>query len=606
MFESQFQTFTNVTDRSRGAGRLKALRAQLKAEGLDGFVIPRADEYQNEYVPPSAERLAWLTGFAGSAGTAVVLSRKAAIFVDGRYTLQVREQVDGTAFALIDSGTTSPEAWIGAHLPSGGKLGYDPWLMTVAQAERLAQAVRQAGGTLVAVAGNPLDAVWSERPQPPLGQVFLHRPALAGESASRKLKRIAAACGNADALFVSDAHSANWAFNIRGRDISFTPLALCTALVPKAGRPRLYIDARKLSGAVQAALSKLSDIVAPDALLGDLARLGAEGKTIRFDAASAPSMCVATLREAGGTADVGADPVALMKARKNDTELAGTRAAHLRDGAALVRFLAWLDIHAPKGGVTEIGAAKALETFRRETGALRDLSFPAISGFGPHSALPHYRVSEASDLPIGKGMFLIDSGAQYEDGTTDITRTVAVGKPTAEMRDRFTRVLKGHIAIARAVFPSGATGAQIDSFARVALWEAGLDFDHGTGHGIGSYLSVHEGPQRIAKTGTQPLLRGMIVSNEPGYYKEGAFGIRIENLIVVEPRVIAGAERQMLGFETISFAPIDLTLVEPRLMTPIEIRWLDAYHAQVRKLLSGLLDAPTRAWLAKATRKVAA
>ena len=601
MFESHFQSFGEMGELAKGAERARALRAELKRRGLAGFVVPRADEHQNEYVPACAERLLWLTGFSGSAGLAIVLMDKAAIFIDGRYTVQVADQVDVKVFTprhLIDE---PPGAWIGAHLKGRERLGYDPWLHTPEAVERFVKACAQAGAELVACESNPLDAVWADRPAPPLGAVSLHKKRFAGEAARAKLKRVQAALKDYAGLVVSDAHNVAWLLNIRGADVGHTPLPLCFALVPKAGRATLFIDGRKLTPAVRAALAPLADLAEPDALIGAIE--GARGKWL-FDGATAPARLSQALTQAGGEAVIGADPITLMKAAKNSTELAGARVAHLRDGAALARFLAWFDAESPRGKLTEIDACKALETFRRETGALKDISFPSIAGAGPHAAIPHYKVNDKSNLAIGRGIFLIDSGGQYEDGTTDITRTICVGKASAEMRDRFTRVLKGHIAIAQAVFPKGTSGAQIDALARVALWRAGLDFDHGVGHGIGSYLSVHEGPQRIAKTGTTPLVPGMIVSNEPGFYAAGKFGIRIENLLVVEARAIAGAERVMLGFETISLAPIDRRLIEPRLLDAGKIAWLDAYHRRVRKALSPLVDRATRAWLLKATQAV--
>jgi Xaa-Pro aminopeptidase len=405
---------------------------------------------------------------------------------------------------------------------------------------------------------------------------------------------------------VSDPHNVAWLFNIRGADVSHTPLPLSFAHVPKSGAPTLFIDGRKLSNAIRARLSDLATIAEPTELPGFVDALGGDHGRIAFDASTVPEMLTRRLRTAGGEPVVGSDPITVLKARKNEAELQGARAAHVRDGAAMVRFLAWFHAEAPKGDLTEIRAAQALETFRRDTGGLKDISFPTISAAGPNAAMPHYRVSETSNRKVGRGLFLIDSGAQYEDGTTDITRTVAVGKLAREPRDRFTRVLKGHIAVARAVFPKGTTGAQIDALARQPLWRAGLDFDHGTGHGIGSYLSVHEGPQRISKAGAIALEPGMIISNEPGYYAVGRYGIRIENLIVVEPRTIAGAEREMLGFETISLAPIDAEAIDVKLLETDEIAWLDAYHARVRAILSPMVDRPTRAWLAKATRKLSA
>ncbi|MBL8589091.1 MAG: aminopeptidase P family protein [Methylobacteriaceae bacterium] len=604
VFESRLQSFAVVSDPATVAPRLAALRAELKRRGLDGFVAPRADEHQNEYVQKSAERLAWLTGFTGSAGLAVALADKAALFVDGRYTLQAKEQTDAAAFAIVHLIETPPERWLEANAAKGARIGYDPWLMTRDQVARLAKGAQAAGASLVALDDNPVDAVWSDRPAPPPAPVTLHPPKYAGESAAKKIARLRKTLGKLDALAISDPHSVAWLFNIRGGDVGCTPLPLAWALVAREGKPRLYVDGRKLSNAVRAKLADLADVEEPRALLADLERLGRDGATVRFDSTTAPEKLAATLEAAGGKADVGADPTALMKAAKNRAELDGARAAHLRDGAALTRFLAWFDAHARKGALTEIDAAAALESFRRETGKLKDLSFPSISAAGPNAALPHYRVNERSNRVIGRGVYLIDSGAQYEDGTTDVTRTLAVGRPTAEMRDRATRVLKGHIAIAMAVFPKGTTGAQLDTLARESLWRAGLDFDHGTGHGVGSYLSVHEGPQRIAKTGTTPLVEGMIISNEPGYYRPGHFGVRLENLVVVEKRVIAGAEREMLGFETLTLAPFDLALIDNRLLTRFEVAWLDAYHARVRKALSPLLDAPTRKWLAQATRKI--
>jgi Xaa-Pro aminopeptidase len=604
VFESLYQSFTDNADASQSAARLAALRAELKTHGLDGFIVPRADRHQNEYVPPSEERLAWLTGFTGSAGLAIVLQDRAALFVDGRYTIQVREQVDLKVVEPVALATTSPEKWLEGNLRAGAKLGYDSWLHTPGQIERYEKAAKAAGAELVAVVQNPIDAIWTDRPAPPRGAVKRHPPKLAGEPTRKKLARVTAALGKADALLISDPHAVAWVFNIRGQDVDHTPLPLAFALIPREGRPRLYVEAAKLNPNVRTYLEEHAEIADPAALEDDLMRLGVEAKRVFFDSATAPTRLTRLLKEAGGTADVGADPITLMKARKNPAELEGTRAAHLRDGIAMSRFLYWFSEEAPKGKLTEIDAAQALETFRRETGELKDVSFPTISAAGPNSAIPHYRVTEATNRKIKRGIFLVDSGAQYEDGTTDITRTLAVGAPTQEMRDRFTRVLKGHIAIARAVFPQGTSGAQIDALARLPLWQAGLDFDHGTGHGVGSYLSVHEGPQRISKLSNVALEPGMILSNEPGYYKAEHFGIRIENLVVVAPVKIKGAERDMLGFETITFAPIDLALVESKLLDGDEIAWLDAYHARVRKLISPQLSPDERAWLKQATQPI--
>ena len=603
-FESHFQSFAELADPARAAGRVAALRAELKALGLAGFLIPRADEHQNEYVPPGAERLAWLSGFTGSAGAAVVLADKAAVFVDGRYTIQAREQVDAKLFSICDLVSDPPSRWLAREAPKGAAIGYDPWLHTPAAVEALRRGADEAGAKLVPVEANPVDAIWSDRPPAPCTPVVLHPEKLAGESAAKKLARIAAALGKADGLVLSDPHAVAWAFNIRGGDVAHTPLPLSWAIVPRDGRARLYVEGAKLSNSVRAALEDLADVREPSALVGDLENLAREKKKLMFDATTAPEKLVALYRDSGGVAEVGADPTALMKARKTPAELKGSRAAHLRDGAAMVEFLAWFAEEAPKGRLTEIGAAQALETFRRATGKLKEISFGTISAFGAHAALPHYRVTEKSDARIGKGIYLVDSGAQYVDGTTDITRTTLVGAPKGDMRDKYTRVLKGHIAIATAVFPPGTTGAQIDAYARRALWEAGTDFDHGTGHGVGAYLSVHEGPQRISKLGGVALEPGMIISNEPGYYREGAYGIRIENLIVVEERRIAGAERRMLGFETITFAPIDTALVDVKLMTREEIAWLNAYHKAVWEKLEAKVSPGARKWLKGETKKI--
>jgi Xaa-Pro aminopeptidase len=602
---ARFQFFDDPADGAASRPHLAALRAELARRGLDGFIVPRADRYQNEYVPPSDERLAWISGFTGSAGSAILLADRAALFVDGRYTLQASEQVDTDLFEIVHLAETSLDQWIEKTLREGQKLGFDPWLHTVEGAERLAKACAAAGATLVATEPDPVDAVWSDRPAPPLGAVVLHDEKFAGEPAAHKLERIRAELGKLKtaAIVISDPHAACWTFNIRGSDVAHTPLALATAIVPREGRPSLYVDGRKLSNAVRHSLGELTELREPDAFAADLKALGATHATVRLDASSAPDAIGRLINGSGGKIRRGADPIARMKAVKNATEIAGSHAAHLRDGAAMARFLAWLDREVPGGKLTEIAAVETLEDFRRDTGRLKDVSFPTISGFGPNGAVVHYRVTRKTNRAIAPdGLFLIDSGAQYEDGTTDITRTVAIGTPSEEMRDRFTRVLKGHIAIARAVFPEGTSGAQLDSFARQHLWAAGLDFDHGTGHGVGSYLSVHEGPARISKLGTATLAAGMILSNEPGYYKTGAYGIRIENLVLVTAAPpVAGGEKPLLAFETLTRAPIDRRLIAPALLDAEEIAWLDAYHAMVERELAPLLDAGTRAWLSGAT-----
>jgi Xaa-Pro aminopeptidase len=604
MFEARFQSFDDTNVRASSAKRVAELRTELKRRGLDGFVVPRADRQQNEYLPASEERLAWLTGFTGSAGLAVVLEDGAALFVDGRYTVQANTEVDANIFAVEHLVEHPPEQWLEQNLKVGAKLGYDPWLHTNEQAEKLKRACVSAGAELVAVEGNPIDELWQDRPPPPSGSVSLRDIKLSGELATDKLRRIRAELKKlrADALLVSDPQNVAWTFNIRGADVAHTPLALAYALIPGEGRPALYVDAAKLSNNVRQALEEFTDVRAAEDLARDLGNL--PSKVIRLDQASAADAFTSLLTSHGSKPQRGADPIGLLKATKNHAEIVGTRAAHKRDGAAVTRFLAWFDKEAPFGKLTEIDAVAALESFRRDTGALKDISFPTIAGAGPNGAIVHYRVTRASNRRIGKNeLFLIDSGAQYEDGTTDITRTIVVGKPTAQMRDRFTRVLKGHIAVATAVFPENTSGAQLDPLARTALWQGGLDFDHGTGHGVGSYLSVHEGPARISKLGTVALRRGMILSNEPGYYKTAAYGIRIENLVLViaAPEPI-GAEKPLNTFETLTLAPIDRRLIDKSELTSKERAWLDSYHERVNETLAPLVDAATRKWLYKATK----
>jgi Xaa-Pro aminopeptidase len=609
MFEALFQTFEEPESGVALTARLSAFREELARRNLSGFVVPRADQQQNEYVPPSEERLAWLTGFTGSAGQAIVLPQAAALFVDGRYTLQAAKQVDGKAWSVEPLVDPPPESWLGKHLKAGDRLGFDPWLHTSAAAERLAAACARAGAELVAVDSNPLDSVWTERPAPPLGPVSVHGAQFSGEAEAEKLKRIRLEIAKlgAEALVLSDSHAVAWTFNIRGADVSHTPLPLSYALVPKDGRPTLFIDHRKLSNSARDHLEQSAEVREPDALAPALTELAQRGAAIALDSATAADALSRLISSAGGKPLRGSDPVSLLKAVKNTTEIEGTRNAHRRDAVALARFLAWIDREAPTGALTEIDTVEALESFRRENGLLKDVSFPTISGAGSNGAIVHYRVTRKTNRKIAPGeLFLIDSGAQYQDGTTDITRTVVVGTPTPEMCDRFTRVLKGHIAIARAVFPEGTTGAQLDSLARLALWEAGLDFDHGTGHGVGSYLSVHEGPARLSKLGAVPLRRGMILSNEPGYYKAGAYGIRIENLVlVIEAPAIAGAEKSLNAFETLTLAPIDRRLVARQLLSADEISWLDDYHARVAATLAPLLDPDTQRWLVSATAPIA-
>jgi Xaa-Pro aminopeptidase len=585
------------------ASRLALLREELARRGIAGFLVPRADEHQGEYVPLRAQRLSWLTGFTGSAGLAVVLPDRAAIFVDGRYTLQVRAEVDGGLYEYRHISEQPAAEWIAAHLGRGQVLGYDPWLHTSGEIERYAAAAAKAGGRLQPLDSNPLDAVWKDQPPPPLAPVVPHDLRYAGKPAAEKRSELAAslAAAGVDAAVLTAPDSIAWLLNIRGGDVSHTPLPLSFAILHHDASVDLFIDRRKLVPELVAHLGGEVRLHPPEALASALGAL--RDKTIQLDPATAP-VAVANLLTAGGAKlHRASDPCVLPKSRKNAIELAGTREAHRRDGAALTRFLAWLSREAPSGRIAEIAASDRLEEFRREGELIRDLSFPTISGAGANGAIVHYRAAPKTEKHLLPGtLYLVDSGAQYLDGTTDVTRTVAIGTPPAEARDRFTRVLKGHIALATCRFPAGTTGSQLDALARHALWQVGLDFDHGTGHGVGSYLGVHEGPQRISKLpNSQALLPGMIVSNEPGYYKTGAYGIRIENLVVVVPCEMPGAEREMLCFETLTLAPIDRALIDTALLSPEEIAWLDAYHARVREILTPLLDRETAEFLAAAT-----
>jgi Xaa-Pro aminopeptidase len=609
MFEAHFQTFEEPEAGVALTARLAMLREELARRKLTGFVIPRADQQQNEYVPPSEERLAWLTGFTGSAGLAVALTHEAALFVDGRYTIQAAKQVDARAWAVESLIDPPPESWVSAHLRAGDRLGFDPWLHTFAAAERLSAACAKAGAELVAVDSNPVDAIWQDRPQPPIAPVAVHGMQHAGVTEAEKLTQIRSEIGKlgTEALVLSDSHAVAWTFNIRGADVAHTPLPLSYALVPKDGRPTIFIDHRKLSNLTRDHLEQSADVREPDAMAPTLMALAKSGASIALDNATAADALSRLITGAGGKPVRGSDPIALLKAVKNATEIKGTQTAHRRDAVALARFLAFIDREAASGKLTEIDAVEALETFRRDTGALKDVSFPTISGTGPNGAIVHYRVTRKSNRRIVPGdLLLIDSGAQYEDGTTDVTRTMAVGDPTGEMRDRFTRVLRGHIAIARAIFPDGTTGAQLDTLARQYLWAAGVDFEHGTGHGVGSYLSVHEGPARISKLGTTPLKRGMILSNEPGYYKTDGFGIRIENLELVVEADIKGAEKSMNAFETLTLAPIDRRLIDVGMLGKDELDWLNTYHARVRAEVRPALDEATKAWLDQATAELKA
>ena len=575
-----------------------ALRAELRRRGLDGFLVPRADEYQGEYVPPSAARLAWLTGFTGSAGIAVLLLEKGAVFSDGRYTLQMPEQVDTEVFACLHISDDPPDEWVAANLPPGGALGYDPWLHVEKEVRKFEKAAVEAGGRLVACEDNPLDAAWTDRPAPPAAPMVAHDIAYAGRESADKRRELAAGLDEAgrDAAVLTLPDSIAWLLNIRGGDVAHTPLPLCFALLDREGKVELFVDPAKPAAGLGAHLGNEVLLAPPEAF--GLALDALAGRSVQVDGARAPAWVVSRLEAAGAKIERERDPCILPKARKNEGEIAGTKAAHRRDAGAMADFLAWLDREGPAGRQTELSAAARLRSYREALPLFRDLSFPTISGAGPNGAVVHYGVTEATDRALAPDMlYLVDSGAQFLDGTTDITRTTAIGTPTEHQRACFTRVLKGHIALATARFPEGTTGAQLDALARAPLWQGGLDFDHGTGHGVGSYLSVHEGPQRVARSGNEPLLPGMIVSNEPGYYEPGAFGIRIENLLLVreDPDF-----PDMLSFETLTFAPIDRRLIDIALLTPAERGWLNAYHAEVREVAA--CEDPL--WLEAATAPV--
>ncbi len=590
---------------STHADRLTALRDQLKRDRLDGFVVPLTDEHMSEYVGGYAQRLAWLTGFQGSAGTAAVLPEAAAIFTDGRYTLQVRQQVDGDYWAYVGVPQMSVAGWLADHAAQGARIGYDPWLHTRAWVQEAGKALAERGATLVPVDTNPVDAVWPDRPTPSNATLAVQSDDQAGQSSAQKRAAIAdwLTARKADAVVLTALDSIAWAFNIRGQDVDHTPVALAYTIVQADGTADLFIAPEKLTDAVRQHLGNAIRIHDRAGFADALA--GYAGKRVAADPERAVAAIFDALDAGGATVLAQRDPVVLAKALKNPVEIAGHRAASARDGAALARFLRWVEAEAPKGGQTELSCAAKLLAFREASGVLLDTSFDTISATGAHGASPHYRVDEQSNAPLELGqLYLVDSGGQYRDGTTDVTRVLPIGAPTPEMRDRFTRVLKGHIALATAIFPHGTNGGQLDGFARRPLWEVGLDYAHGTGHGVGAYLSVHEGPQRIATPNypgggpSEPLRAGMIISNEPGYYKAGEYGIRIENLILVEDREVDGAEAPMLGFETLTFCPIERSLIVPALLNDAERDWLDAYHTRVMAVLGPQMAGDELAWLA--------
>ena len=587
------------------SSRLTALRASIRSLGLNGFIVPKNDAFQNESVPPHWDRLAWLTGFTGSAGCAVILEGKAALIVDSRYTLQAKAQVDAFLYAVELFPKTQIGSYLAANAPQGAAIGYDPTLPTLKGFKALEEEAKKAGLDLRPIVPNPIDELWQDRPAGRHFPIIMHGEDYAGESASSKIARLQKAIEekNAASILVSAPDAVAWLFNIRGRDVANTPVPLVRAYVPLTGRPVIFTSPGHITAENQSFIEPLAGIQDLSALADALPGLIGKGSKVIADPAQTTLHVADALKKAGVTLIETADPCTLFKARKNAVELQGARNAHIRDGAAMCRFLAWLDEKAPSGEVTEIAASDRLEAFRRDTGLLEDLSFDTISGAGSNGAIVHYRATPETNKTLEPGtLYLIDSGGQYRDGTTDVTRTVAIGTPPEDTRRHFTLVLKGHIAIATARFPSGTRGVDIDAFARRALWEAGLDYGHGTGHGVGSFLSVHEGPQSISRNGMAELEPGMILSNEPGYYREGHYGIRLENLIAVtEAAPIDGGETPMLGFENLTLAPFDRRLIVPTLLSAAERDWLNAYHARVRRELAPHLQERDAKWLEAAT-----
>jgi Xaa-Pro aminopeptidase len=595
------QTFDEATDRSFGPKHVPLIRKAMAEQGLDGFVVPHEDEHQNEYLPAANDRLAWATGFTGSAGAAVILKDKAAVFVDGRYTLQVRDQVDQAAFEIRDLVEGGVPAYLESAAAEGQVIGYDPRLHSPDALDRLKAAVRKAGAVLRPVSPNPLDTAWGQaRPPQPAAPVAPHPLQYSGEDSASKRHRLAEglAAHGAEAAVITAPASIAWLFNVRGGDVIRSPLPIGQAILNADGSARLFLDPQKVTPDLPAWLGNEVRLETPGDLPQALTEL--KGKTVLVDPGQSSSWYFEALGSAGATVQRGEDPCVLPRACKNAVEIEGTKRAHARDGAALTRFLHWVATEGQVNPPDEIEAVSRLESFREETGALKDLSFDTIAGAASNGAIVHYRPTERLNKRAEKGsLLLIDSGAQYLDGTTDVTRTVAIGEPSTEMCERFTLVLKGHLALARVRFPAGTTGSALDALARMALWAHGLDYDHGTGHGVGSYLGVHEGPQRIAKQPNFVALRpGMIVSNEPGYYKEGGYGIRIETLqFVTEPTMIEGGERPMLGFETLTMAPIDRRLVVSSMLTAEERAQFDAYHARVLAVVGPQVPGDVRAWL---------
>ncbi|WP_419910165.1 aminopeptidase P family protein [Hoeflea sp.] len=608
-----FQSFDVTASAAASKDRLERLRSRFDALGIDAFLVPRSDRFQGEYVPESEARLAWLTGFTGSAGVALILRQDAHIFVDGRYTTQVRQEVDPALFTPEDLIKNPPRQWLEEKAPQGFRLGIDPWLHTLRESRALQKSLGTSGGEIVYLDANPIDAIWDDRPAEPAGAVSVQPEQFAGRTAHEKLEQISAAIKDADAdcCVITDPSSIAWIYNIRGSDVPHTPHPLAFAIIDADGSNRLFMDSSKPGRDAAAHLARVTQIVDPGELEPALAALGADGAKVMLDPGLAPARIAGLITSAGGRLVEKADPARLPRAQKNPVELTGSRTAHERDGAAMVAFLAWLDRQKP-GTTDEINAVRQLEDARRTTGErlqmpLLDISFDTISGSGPNGAVIHYRVSNRSNRVLKDGeLYLVDSGGQYRDGTTDITRTVPIGTAGDEEKRFFTLVLKGMIALTLMRFPEGTRGVDLDAVARSALWKAGADYAHGTGHGVGSYLSVHEGPQSISRRGLQELKPGMILSNEPGYYREGSFGIRIENLVAVEePSPVEGGDKPMLGFETLTLCPIDRRLILPDLLSQEELSWLNGYHNRVRDVLAPLIEKQEdRDWLAMMTAPI--
>ncbi|MCC6598488.1 MAG: aminopeptidase P family protein [Alphaproteobacteria bacterium] len=597
--------------------KMRALRAQMKTQNLEGFIIPRADEFQGEFVPPRAERLKFLTGFTGSAGIAVVLAEKAVLMSDGRYTIQLKAQTDPDFFETGDSVKEGPENWLISNAPEGARIGYDPWLHTPRQIEKLQSALSARKITLTPAVPNPLDEIWTQdRPESPGRNLEIFPEHIAGKTLAQKKKHIAQTLRDqgAFASVLTLPDSVCWLLNIRGGDVEFLPVALCRAVIyAEEVRPvSLVVEAEKCPADILAHIKGEAEIVEPQAFLSVLHALAREAHAqnlpVALDFAHVSQAVLTHLETAGARVIDRNDPCIAPKAIKSGAEQEAIRKAHVQDGVAIVKFLRWLDSEAPKGGQSEISAEEKLRAFRQERSSFKGDSFSTIAGFAANGAIVHYRADEQSNAVITPpGLLLVDSGGQYAEdavyGTTDITRTLAIGSPTPEMRRHFTLVLQGHIALARAHFPEGTTGAQIDALARQPLWREGLDFAHGTGHGVGCYLGVHEAAASISPRGKDALKSGMLLSNEPGYYKEGAYGIRIESLVLVrEAELCRETGAQMLRFETVTLAPIDRRLIEAAMLTDAERAWLDSYHLEVYEKLAPLLDPETKTWLRTQTR----